>query len=253
MRNLSRGVPFATAIHCNVCLDTPSRGVHIYRMRVLIIEDDPVLADGLTRSLRHADYAVDCVQDGEQADHVLTAHSYDVVILDLGLPKLSGFEVLRRLRRRSSLVPVLVLSARDALSDRVKGLDLGADDYLTKPFDLPELEARVRALIRRGQSGGSSLLSHGPLTLDTSGRRATLAGASLELSAREIGVLEVLMLRSGRVVNKEQLAEQLYGWDEEVGANAIEVYVHRLRKKLEPAGVAIRTIRGLGYLLEKES
>jgi two-component system OmpR family response regulator len=222
-------------------------------MRVLIIEDDPVLADGLTRSLRHADYAVDCVQDGEQADHVLTAHSYDVVILDLGLPKLSGFEVLRRLRRRSSLVPVLVLSARDALSDRVKGLDLGADDYLTKPFDLPELEARVRALIRRGQSGGSSLLSHGPLTLDTSGRRATLAGASLELSAREIGVLEVLMLRSGRVVNKEQLAEQLYGWDEEVGANAIEVYVHRLRKKLEPAGVAIRTIRGLGYLLEKES
>jgi len=169
------------------------------------------------------------------------------------LPKLSGFEVLRRLRRRSSLVPVLVLSARDALSDRVKGLDLGADDYLTKPFDLPELEARVRALIRRGQSGGSSLLSHGPLTLDTSGRRATLAGASLELSAREIGVLEVLMLRSGRVVNKEQLAEQLYGWDEEVGANAIEVYVHRLRKKLEPAGVAIRTIRGLGYLLEKES
>jgi two-component system OmpR family response regulator len=222
-------------------------------MRVLIVEDDPVLADGLTRSLRHSDYAVDCATDGEQADHVLTAQNYDLVILDLGLPGLDGFEVLKRLRRRGAAVPVLVLTARDALADRVKGLDLGADDYLTKPFDLPELEARARALIRRGQSGGSSLLTHGTLTLDTSGRRATLGGAPLELSARELGVLEVLMLRSGRVVNKEQLAEQLYGWDDEVGSNAIEVYVHRLRKKLEPAGVAIRTIRGLGYLLEKDT
>lgn len=222
-------------------------------MRILIVEDDPVLADGLTRSLRHSDFAVDCAQDGAQADLILAAQNYDLVILDLGLPKLDGFEVLRRLRRRGGTVPVLVLTARDALADRVKGLDLGADDYLTKPFDLPELEARVRALIRRGQSGGSSLLTHGPLALDTSGRRATLDGAQLELSARELGVLEVLMLRSGRVVNKEQLAEQLYGWDEEVGSNAIEVYVHRLRKKLEPAGVVIRTIRGLGYLLEKDS
>ena len=220
-------------------------------MRILIVEDDPVLADGLTRSLRATDYAVDCVGDGSEADHVLAAQNYDLVILDLGLPKLDGFEVLRRLRRRSSRVPVLVLTARDALDDRVRGLDLGADDYLTKPFDLPELEARLRALIRRGQSGGSSLITHGALALDTAGRRATLGGEPLELSARELGVLEVLMLRSGRVVNKEQLAEQLYGWDEEVGANAIEVYVHRLRKKLEPVGVTIRTIRGLGYLLEK--
>ncbi|MBX9810849.1 MAG: response regulator [Burkholderiales bacterium] len=220
-------------------------------MRVLIVEDDPVLADGLTRSLRQADYAVDCINDGAEADHVLAAQGYDIVILDLGLPKIDGFEVLRRLRRRGVKVPVLVLTARDALQDRVKGLDLGADDYLTKPFDLPELEARVRALIRRGQSGGSSLLNHGALTLDIAGRRATLDGEPLDLSARELGVLEVLMMRSGRVVGKEQLAEQLYGWDEEVGANAIEVYVHRLRRKLEPAGVAIRTIRGLGYLLEK--
>ncbi len=222
-------------------------------MRILIVEDDPTLADGLTRSLRHADYAVDCVHDGEQADHVLAAQNYDLVILDLGLPKLDGFEVLRRVRRRGATVPVLMLTARDALADRVKGLDLGADDYLTKPFELPELEARVRALIRRGQSGGSSLLTHGPLALDTSGRRATLDNVPLDLSAREFGVLEVLMLRSGRVVNKEQLAEQLYGWEDEVGSNAIEVYVHRLRKKLEPAGVAIRTIRGLGYVLEKDS
>ena len=222
-------------------------------MRVLIVEDDPVLADGLTRSLRHSDFAIDCVGDGEMANHVLATQNYDLVILDLGLPKLDGFEVLKRLRRRGATVPVLVLTARDALADRVKGLDLGADDYLTKPFELPELEARMRALIRRGQSGGGASLTHGPLSLDTGGRRVTLAGVPLELSARELGVLEVLMLRSGRVVNKEQLAERLYGWEEEVGSNAIEVYVHRLRKKLEPAGVVIRTIRGLGYLLEKDA
>ena len=222
-------------------------------MRILIVEDDPVLADGLTRSLRQAEFAVDCVHDGAEADLVLTAQSYDLVILDLGLPKLDGFAVLKRLRRRGAAMPVLVLTARDALADRVKGLDLGADDYLTKPFELPELEARVRALIRRGQAGGSAILTHGALALDTSGRRATLHGAPLELSAREFGVLEVLMLRSERVVNKEQLAGQLYGWDEEVGANAIEVYVHRLRKKLEPASIVIRTIRGLGYLLEKDA
>ena len=211
-----------------------------------------MLADGLTRSLRGADYAVDCVGNGAEADHVLAAQAYDLVILDVGLPGVDGFEVLRRLRRRGAGVPVLVLTARDALTDRVKGLDLGADDYMVKPFDLPELEARARALIRRGQSGGASVLTHGSLVLDTAGRRATLAGEALELSARELGVLEVLMMRTGRVVNKEQLAEQLYGWDEEVGANAIEVYVHRLRRKLEPAGVVIRTIRGLGYLLEKD-
>jgi len=220
-------------------------------MRVLIVEDDPVLADGLIRSLRQSDFAVDCVNDGTEADHVLTAQHYDLVILDLGLPKIDGFEVLRRLRRRGAKVPVLILTARDALQDRVKGLDLGADDYLAKPFDLPELEARVRALIRRGQSGGGSSLTHGALTLDTAGRCASLNGEPLDLSARELGVLEILMLRSGRVVSKEQLGEQLYGWDEEVGPNAIEVYVHRLRRKIEPAGVMIRTIRGLGYLLEK--
>jgi two-component system OmpR family response regulator len=220
-------------------------------MRVLIVEDDALLGDGLTRSLRQADYAVDLVADGAEADGVLAAQSYDLVILDLGLPTLDGFEVLKRLRRRGSTIPVLVLTARDALDDRVKGLDLGADDYLKKPFELPELEARVRALIRRGQSGGGSLLTHGTLTLDTAGRRAALGGAPLELSARELGVLEVLMLRSGRVVSKDQFADQLYNFDADVGANAIEVYMHRLRKKLEPAGIRIRTIRGLGYLLER--
>ena len=220
-------------------------------MRLLIIEDHPILADGLITALKSADYAVDHAASGERADHMLAAQHYDAVILDIGLPGLDGYEVLRRMRRRGSKTPVLMLTARDALEDRVKGLDLGADDYLTKPYDLPELEARVRALIRRGQSGGGAELAHGPLVLDTAGRCATIKGAPLELSAREFGVLEVLMLRAGRVVSKEQLAEQLYGWGEEVGANAIEVCVHRLRKKLEPAAVNVRTIRGLGYLLDK--
>ncbi len=222
-----------------------------HNMRLLIVEDHPILADGLIIALKGADYAVDHATTGEQADHMLAAQQYDAVILDIGLPKLDGYEVLRRMRRKGSKTPVLMLTARDALEDRVKGLDLGADDYLTKPYDLPELEARVRALIRRGQSGGGADLVHGDLTLDTAGRRATIKGVPLDLSARELGVLEVLMLRAGRVVSKEQLAEQLYGWGEEVGANAIEVYMHRLRKKLEPAGVNVRTIRGLGYLLEK--
>lgn len=221
-------------------------------MRILVVEDDTVLAAALTRALNQAAYAVDLVEDGEEANRALSGNSdYDLVVLDIALPKIDGLAVLRRLRDRKSHVPVLILTARDTLEDRVAGLDLGADDYMTKPFDLPELEARVRALIRRGQSGGSSILTHGTLSLDIAGRRATLNGEPLDLSARELGVLEVLMMRSGRVVGKEQLAEQLYGWDEGVGANAIEVYVHRLRRKLEPAGVAIRTIRGLGYLLEK--
>jgi two-component system OmpR family response regulator len=220
--------------------------------QVLVVDDVPAMAEQYAYDLRRVGkYEATIAAGGDQALDLLGREAIDCVVLDLEMPGTDGFEVLRRLRHRGSKVPVLILTARDALDDRVKGLDLGADDYLTKPFDLPELEARVRALIRRGQSGGASLLSHGALRLDTAGRRATLNGVPLDLSARELGVLEVLMHRSGRVVNKEQLAEQLYGWDEEVGANAIEVYVHRLRRKLEPAGVVIRTIRGLGYLLEK--
>ena len=220
-------------------------------MRILIVEDDPVLADGLTRSLRAADYAVDCAVDGSKADHVLAAQNYDLVILDLGLPKLDGFEVLRRMRRRSSRIPVLALTARDTLEDRVKGLDLGADDYLTKPFDLPELEARVRALIRRSQAQSGPRVQHGPLALDTVARRAFLRGAPLDLAAREWAVLEVLLARVERIVSKESIIQAVASWGDELSPNAIEVYVSRLRAKLEPAGIRIRTVRGFGYMLEE--
>jgi two-component system OmpR family response regulator len=220
-------------------------------MRVLLIEDDPVLADGLMRILRQSKHAVTYENNGLRADELLMTQEYDLVILDMGLPGLDGSEVLRRLRYRNSKVPVLILTARDKISDRVQGLDLGADDYMTKPFDLPELEARIRALLRRGQSASGADLRVGELCLDTVGHRATLLGTILELSARELSVLEILMLRVGRIVSKEQLSQQLSNLGEEISNNAIEVYVHRLRKKLEIGHINIRTLRGLGYLLEK--
>jgi len=220
-------------------------------MRILIVEDEPLLADGLSRSLKQAGYAIDCLDDGQAADTMLGCTQYDCVILDLGLPRMDGLQVLARLRKRGGRTPVLILTARDRLGDRVDGLNLGADDYMTKPFDLPELEARVRALIRRAQGSASADLTVGGLALDTVGKRASVSGVAVELSAREFAVLEILMLRAGRVVGKTQLSERLYGFGEEAGPNAIEVYIHRLRKKLDPSVVGIRTIRGLGYLLEE--
>jgi len=175
------------------------------------------------------------------------------VVLDLGLPELDGMEVLRRLRRRGCMVPVLILTARDGVSDRVTGLDVGADDYLVKPSELAEFEARVRALMRRAQSVATARINHGALMLDTAARRAFVGEEALDLSAREVALLEALLLSAGRVVSKDQLADRLYGVSDEVGPNAIEVFVHRLRRKIEPAGVSIRTIRGLGYLVEKPS
>ncbi|MDR2875698.1 MAG: response regulator transcription factor [Methylobacillus sp.] len=222
-------------------------------MRLLIVEDDPALADGLERSLTQAGYAVDCATDGATASRLLQDAVYDLAILDLGLPKMDGTEVLRRLRQRGGKTPVLVLTARDAVEDRISGLDLGADDYMTKPFNLSELEARARALIRRGQLGSNTTLACAKLMVDTAARRAFIGETALDLSAREIGVLEVLMLRRHKVVSKEQIMEALCKWDEDIGDNAIEVYIHRLRKKLETSGAHIRTIRGLGYLLEEES
>ncbi|MCL6557132.1 MAG: response regulator transcription factor [Burkholderiales bacterium] len=220
-------------------------------MRILVAEDDAVLADGLQKSLRQAGYAVDLSRTGSEADAAVLHEVYDLIILDIGLPKLDGFEVLHRRRNRGIVVPVLILTARDAVEDRVKGLDLGADDYLTKPFALRELEARVRALLRRGQSASSAVITYGPLRYDSSSRQVMANDTPLELSARELTVLESLLLSTGKVVSKEQLVEKLCDWGEHVGTNAIEVYIHRLRKKLESFGVAIKTIRGLGYLMEK--
>jgi two-component system, OmpR family, response regulator len=220
-------------------------------MRILVAEDDAILADGVTRSLRQSGYAVDWVKNGAEADSALDTHNFDLLILDIGLPKVSGLDVLKRLRARDSRVPVLILTALDGVNDRVRGLDAGADDYLAKPFDLSELEARVRALVRRGMAGGPTLLRHGPLSYDQVGRVARLGGEALDLSAREVSLLEIFLQRAGRLVSKDQLVSHLCEWGEEVSANAIEVYVHRLRKKLEPGGVRIVTVRGLGYSLEK--
>lgn len=220
-------------------------------MRILIAEDDSILADGLTRSLRQSGYSVDCVNTGLEADAALVTSEFDLLILDLGLPKLSGLEVLKRLRARESRLPVLILTALDGVNDRVRGLDHGADDYLAKPFALAELEARVRALTRRGSASASPTLRHGELTYDTIGKVAEVRGQMLDLSARELSLLEVFLQRPGRMVSKEQLVDHLCEWGEEVSNNAIEVYVHRLRKKLEIAGVKIITVRGLGYCLER--
>lgn len=220
-------------------------------MRILIVEDDEVLSDSLIRAMAAAGYAADHVADGEQALAMLLDGCYDLAILDLNLPRMDGLMILRQVRAAKRSLPVIILTARDTVNDRVLGLDLGADDYLTKPFSLAELEARVRALLRRGQGGGAATLNCGSLEFDSVGRRVTVAGEQAELSARELAVLETLMFRLGKVVSKEQLIESLCAWGEEVTPNAIEVYVHRLRKKLEPGGVEIRTVRGLGYLMDK--
>ena len=221
-------------------------------MRILIAEDDQVLADGLLRTLRASGAAVDHVGDGAQADAALMTNTeFDLLILDLGLPRMHGLEVLKKLRSRGSKLPVLILTAADSVEERVKGLDFGADDYMAKPFSLQELEARVRALVRRGMGGATSTIKHGPLVYDQAGRVATIDGRMVELSARELGLLEVLLQRAGRLVSKDQLVERLCEWGEEVSNNAIEVYIHRLRKKIEKGPIRIATVRGLGYCLEK--
>jgi len=213
-------------------------------MRILIAEDDQVLADGLLRTLRASGAVVDHVASGSEADAaLLTNNEFDLLILDLGLPKMPGLEVLKKLRGRGSALPVLILTAADSVEERVKGLDYGADDYMAKPFSLQELEARVRALTRRGMGGASSAIKHGPLVYDQAGRVATIDGKMVELSARELGLQQHLQ--------QAQLVERLCEWGEEVSNNAIEVYIHRLRKKIEKGPIRIATVRGLGYCLEK--
>lgn len=220
-------------------------------MRILIVEDDAMLAEAVSSALRQSAHMVSLAASGDEADRALSANEYDLVLLDLGLPRLDGFEVLKRLRQRRSRVPVIILTARDSPEDRVAGLDLGADDYLTKPFQLAELEARVRALIRRAHAIASSEIVHGPLKLDMAGRRLSCDGQPVELSARELAVVELLLLREGRVVTKQQIIDHLYGWEDVSTSNAVEVFVYRLRRKLADSGVDIKTVRGMGYLIEK--
>src|SRR5690606_40622477 len=220
-------------------------------MRILLAEDDQVLADALSRSLRGGGYAVDHVASGSEADTALSTQEYDLLILDLGLPRLPGIEVLKRLRARDSRLPVLILTAADSVEQRVRGLDLGADDFMAKPFALSELEARARALVRRSMGSGSTQLKLGALAYDQVGRTATLNGQVLDLSARELGVLEILLQRVDRLVGKEQIVDHLCEWGEEVSHNAIEVYVHRLRRKLEGSNIRIVTMRVLCYCLQQ--
>jgi two-component system OmpR family response regulator len=218
-------------------------------MRILVVEDDSLLARGLTRVLTRAGHAVDKAETGVQADKTLRAASYDLVVLDIGLPDIDGFEVLRRLRLRHAAAKVLVLTARDAVEDRVHGLDLGADDYLTKPFSVTEFEARVRALLRRA-SLPVGAVSVGRLTVDVEAKRIRINTTPIDLTVREWALLELFMARPGRVLSKEQIAQQLADYDAQLTPNAIEVYVSRLRAKIETAGVRIRTVRGFGYLWE---
>jgi two-component system response regulator TctD len=223
------------------------------RVRILLAEDNKTLADWLEKALRHAGFAVDCMHDGVDADHILLTQPYDLVILDLGLPRMDGLEVLRRLRRRAASVPVLILTARAEVEARVEGLNLGADDYLTKPFSLSELEARINAVIRRTQGAASPIQSVGALEYDSVGRMFRLNGDVFALRPKEHAVLEVLISRAGKAVAKSMLHESIFDLAETASAEAVEVYIHRLRKRLHGSGVGIVTLRGLGYVLERDA
>ena len=218
-------------------------------MRVLVVEDDPLLGHALQAGLRELGNAVDWVSDGVAADHALRAHDYAAVVLDLGLPRMTGLDLLRALRGRGDRTPVLILTARDTVEDRIRGLDMGADDYLVKPFDMGELGARLRALVRRAAGAPAPLLRVGDITLDPAAREVRHADRHVDLSVREFALLEALMRNAGRVLTRAQLEQALYAWGEEVESNALEVHVHHLRRKLDAA--AIRTVRGVGYLLAR--
>jgi DNA-binding response OmpR family regulator len=219
-------------------------------MRIMVVEDDPRLARGIVGSLKAEGFAVDHFAEGEDAIDQAGCEPYSTIILDLGLPDMDGLEVLRRMRRHGVRTPVLILTARDTLNDRVSGLDQGADDYMSKPFEPTEFQARVRALVRRGQNAPDPLLQVGGLVLDRSNRVATLNGRPLALRRRETAVLEALMSRAGKLVSRSRLSADVFDYDAEVSPNALEVHVGRLRRKLQPDGPEINTVRGLGYILE---
>ena len=218
-------------------------------MRILLVEDDPQLGDGLTIGLRQAGFAVDWLKDGNSADQALQSETFDFVVLDLGLPRLSGMEVLSRARSRGQHMPILILTARDATGEKVAGLDAGADDYLVKPIDLDELTARIRALTRRSAGRAEPLLIHGDLALDPAAHTVTQAGLVVELSSREFSLLQQLLENAGRVLTRTQLEQSIYGWRDEPDSNALEVHIHHLRKKL--GSELIRTLRGVGYTIAK--
>jgi two-component system OmpR family response regulator/two-component system response regulator QseB len=219
-------------------------------VRILVVEDDPVLGDALQSGLRQRALDVDWVRDGVAAEAAMRGESFAAVVRDLGLPRLDGLQILSRERARGSRTPVLVLTARDAVEDRVKGFDTGADDYVVKPVDLDELAARLRALVRRSQGAPAPVLEVGELRLDPAARSVVFRGSPVELQAKEFNLLQEFMLNAGRVLSREQLEGRLYAWGEEVESNAVEVHVHHLRRKLAPA--LIRTVRGVGYVLPRE-
>jgi two-component system response regulator QseB len=219
-------------------------------MRLLLVEDDAMIGASVQAGLRQEGFAVDWARDGQAAELALAGEPYDLMLLDLGLPKKSGLDVLKGLRARGNTLPVLVLTARDAVSDRVAGLDTGADDYLVKPFDLDELAARVRALLRRRAGRADPLLRHGALTLNPATREAALNGKPLALSVREFAVMQMLLERPGAILSRAQMEERLYGWGEEIESNAVEVHIHALRRKL--GADFIRTVRGAGYMVPKQ-
>lgn len=224
-------------------------------MRLLLVEDDVMVASGIKLGLTGAGYAVDWVGSAERALEVTRSETFDLAVIDIGLPGMDGLELTQSLRKAGHAMPVLILTARDALQDRVQGLDMGGDDYMVKPFELPELLARLRALLRRSQAATSATLSFGPLELDTALRQASVRSSdgvsqSIELGPREWTVMEYLMLQAPKPANKDKLLQALTGWDKEITPNAVEVYISRLRGKLEPHGLALRSIRGFGYRLE---
>jgi DNA-binding response OmpR family regulator len=218
-------------------------------MRLLLVEDDALLGDGIRVGLQQTGFVVDWVKDGQAAKLALEAEVYALMVLDLGLPRLSGTDLLKWLRATGNDTPVLILTARDTVADRVSGLDAGADDYLVKPFDLDELSARIRALLRRAGGRAAPLVVHGKLVIDPASRQVTLEGSPVELSSREYAILLELLENAGRALSREQLEQSLYGWGEEVESNAVEVHIHHLRKKL--GAELIRTLRGVGYLVDK--
>ena len=218
-------------------------------MRVLLVEDDGMIAQGLQTALRQSSYAVDWVADGKSAEAALQDSVFDLVLLDLGLPLRDGLHVLRAMRQRGDATPVIILTARDETQQRIAGLDAGADDYIVKPFDLDEVMARMRSVLRRAAGRGDPAIQHGDLRLDPVSRTVERNGTPVSLSAHEFSVLEALLQRPGAVLSRSQLEDRLYGWDDQIGSNAIEVYIHGLRRKL--GNDAIRTLRGVGYFVPK--